>query len=482
MHGKIAGTINTAHLVPTGDSQGLVGCCAGEAVGTVAPEIIGSVAPEIIGAKLVPARLNIRGRFWTKGGTLYAVAQLQGSGRPVTIRARVPLAPLAAALEARYPGWQTAPAFNARAAAEAIHPSGRLRESLDMAWQAEPGANVAGLWDEAKSFASSTAGKVVTATVAPAVTLTNAAMAVAESKIGRQAKALIRSKYTGAAVGILAVAWPPVGVPAAAAYAAANAYLEQAEQAQEAIDGYIKISQDALEKGKAAQKFIAQTQALAKKGDPEAKRIYQQLSIAKKSRDTMRNLAAKSQQERETFAGILVLKNGKLMWGDWHQQVKPSGIRPGTRRVAKPRVIPAKAPTLARRTVSPQRVAIETHVKAVTPIPTLTSAQKREYAAIKAARMGMIRGRDGRFAVPTLPNGARDTARYNALRTQGRAMLIAFNRRVYGVAGGAAELYRRREAQLKAAGALPGQSARTAPALRPAVAPAATRTAPALRA
>jgi len=61
------------------------------------------------------------------------------------------------------------------------------------------------------------------------------------SQVGSAVKSVVKSKITGGIIAATAVAFPAVGVPALAAYAAANATLSAIEQAKGAVDTAKKI-------------------------------------------------------------------------------------------------------------------------------------------------------------------------------------------------------------------------------------------------
>lgn len=95
------------------------------------------------------------------------------------------------------------------------------------------------------------------------------------SKVKFNAKAIIKSPVLKATVAGLAVAYPPVGVPAAAALVAANAVIKHT------------ASKD-KPKRKLALKLTVNTAKAAKKGDEDAKRGLQVLLVAKRMRKAQR--------------------------------------------------------------------------------------------------------------------------------------------------------------------------------------------------
>lgn len=86
-------------------------------------------------------------------------------------------------------------------------------------------------------------------------------------KIGKGLKSIVKSKYLKAGVAVLAVVYPPVGVPAAAAVASANVVIKAAE------------------KGKPkAKDLIKGTIAAAAAGDPDAARAAKVMNIVAEAR------------------------------------------------------------------------------------------------------------------------------------------------------------------------------------------------------
>ncbi len=119
-------------------------------------------------------------------------------------------------------------------------------------------------------------------------------------KVKRSAKAVIKSPVVKVGVAGLAIAFPPAGVPAAAALATANAVVTHLESADKA-------------KRKLAQKLCTQTAAAAKAGDSDARRAIGVLVIAKRMRraqrvarrDQIRALRAKEDAKRAAAAAAV---------------------------------------------------------------------------------------------------------------------------------------------------------------------------------
>lgn len=186
-----------------------------------------------------------------------------------------------------------------------------------------PGADikVSGIFDDIGSAVSSlTKNKVV-------------------KKLGGMVKNVIKSDITKAAVAGLAVAFPPVGVPAAAAYATAATVVNYAEKAgsyataAKAAAGALARNPAAAAKmgvnaktlanvqakaraGMQAKKVIAETITRHQKGDTQATKFLKTLNVAKKA-NTKLNAISKVVKVGRQSKGILVLPSGELLKGSF---------------------------------------------------------------------------------------------------------------------------------------------------------------------
>lgn len=175
-------------------------------------------------------------------------------------------------------------------------------------------------------------------------------------KLGGAVKDVINSNITKVAVGTLAVAFPPIGVPAAAGLATALTIVQTAKMADryvgkvsdvaaklkaspnEALQagiayaatgdasqaqalfnspaGKARLGQVAgkLRAGIQAKKVIAETIARAQKGDPGAIKFAKSLVIAKNTDRKLSALKSAVSASRQR-PGILVLPNGELLRG-----------------------------------------------------------------------------------------------------------------------------------------------------------------------
>lgn len=186
-------------------------------------------------------------------------------------------------------------------------------------------------------------------------------------KLGDAVRAVVKSDIAAAAVGTLAIAFPPVGVPAAAAFATARTIVTSAEKAVKYADAAGKVAmaikkdpsaalrvgmslaqsgnaQTAAEKllafgasqgkgvtgltaavadaqakaraGLQAKKVIAETVKRAAAKDPQATKFLKTLVIAKRADKKLVTLKNKVARTRQT-PGILVLPSGELLKGSF---------------------------------------------------------------------------------------------------------------------------------------------------------------------
>lgn len=240
---------------------------------------------DLVELKFSPSGVSLGGRFWREGHFLKAAVHIQAAaGAPRTITAQIDLRPIARALRHWY----------------AHHHGVRVS-----GW---PGSFLKKVGKIAKS-------KLI-ATVSNAV------------------KSVVQSKVTGAALGAAAVVFPPVGVPAAAAYATANAALatiERAKQlkaaAQTALSSGSPI-QKALLGQRAAELKAALTQAesvraklrevamRAKGGDLAARKTARIFRHVFEHRQRVQNYVPGLHGKQST-PGLMVTPTGELVPGKW---------------------------------------------------------------------------------------------------------------------------------------------------------------------
>ena len=109
------------------------------------------------------------------------------------------------------------------------------------------------------------------------------------SQVAKTVKSVVQSKITGAAIGAAAVVFPPVGVPAAAAYATANTALAALDKASQIK----KQAQSVLSHGSSAQKGSLQAKAPAiKEALTKAAEVKRKLREDRAAREPRRHRGA----------------------------------------------------------------------------------------------------------------------------------------------------------------------------------------------
>ena len=229
---------------------------------------------------VVPQGTSLQIRVWREGGKIKAVGHLvNGAAEPLTFHAEGSIKPVFLQLlvehQARNPGGQIAG-----------FPGSILRKAV-------------------KIVKSSVVKNIVSA-----------------------AKTVAKSKITGGIVAAVAVAFPPLGVPAAAAYATANAAIAAIDKANQVKQLAAKalaagksltvkahapqvaaVLKDA-EKYKSAIKSIA---AKAAKGDKEAQAAAKIFAVVKKNRDA----AAKLPNKPKGAKGIFISPTFAIQKGEF---------------------------------------------------------------------------------------------------------------------------------------------------------------------
>jgi len=240
---------------------------------------------DMVELKFSPSGVSLGGRIWREGHFLKAAVHIQAAaGAPRTITAQVDLRPIARALRHWY----------------AHHRGVRVS-----GW---PGSFLKKVGKIARS-------KLV-ANVAQAV------------------KSVVQSKVTGAALGAAAVVFPPVGVPAAAAYATANAALAAIERAKELK----AAAQTALASGSPTQKAmlvkraaelktaLAQAESVRAKLRDVAMRAKQGDLAARKTARIFRHVFEHRRRVqsyspgllgKQSTPGLMVSPTGELVPGKW---------------------------------------------------------------------------------------------------------------------------------------------------------------------
>ena len=285
-------------------------------------------ADDLVQLHVAPSGVSVKGRYWREGPFLKATVHIQAAGSaPKKITAQVELRHIARAVT-RWPAAQS-------------HRGVRVG-----GW---PGSYL----NKVKSIAKS---KLV-------------------AQVGHAVKSVVQSKITGAVVGAAAVVFPPVGVPAAAAYATANAALA-------ALDNAVQIKNQAqaiLSHGSSAQKANLQTKApaikealtkaaevkrklreiaqRASRGDVAARKTARIFSHVMQHRQRVSHHGQKLQGKNAT-AGLLVTEYGKVVPGTWLLTAAAHTGLPMLQAAAQPaihRALPASTPRHAARQLPPHR-------------------------------------------------------------------------------------------------------------------------------
>jgi hypothetical protein len=281
------------------------------AVGCFGAEIIG--VDDDFQLRVAPSGVSAKGRYWREGHLLKALIHVQAAGgAPKTITAQVDLRPIASALKK----W---------------HRAQHARGARVGGW---PGSFIKAVKKIGKS-------KLV-------------------SQVAKGVKSVVQSKITGAAIGAAAVVFPPVGVPAAAAYATANAAMAVIDKA----NAVKNEARSVLSSGSAGKKAVLQAKA------PAIKQVLGQAAAVKKklrdiaqrasrgdiaARKTARifsHVAAHRErvkahgqtlQGKNATTGLLVTEYGKIVPGKWLLAAASQGGMPLLSAVAAqvaPRALP----------------------------------------------------------------------------------------------------------------------------------------------
>lgn len=255
------------------------------AVGCFGHEIVGK--DDTIQLHVAPSGVSVKGRYWREGHLLKAMVHVQAAGSaPKTVTAQVDLRSIAAALKK----------WHRRQHAGGARVGG---------W---PGSFVKAIKKVAKS-------KLV-------------------SQVAHTVKAVVQSKITGAAVGAAAVVFPPVGIPAAAAYATANtaiaaldtanqiknearAVLSSGSPAQKAaLQAKAPAIKQALTRAVAVKKKLRDIAQRASRGDVAARKTARIFSHVMEHRRRVKAHGQKLQGKTMT-PGLLVTEYGKVVPGKW---------------------------------------------------------------------------------------------------------------------------------------------------------------------
>ena len=245
--------------------------------------------PDTVSLRIAPSGVSVRGRFWREGPYFKAMVHVQTAGtEPKTISAEVDLRPIMRAMHR----WH----------------------------MKEHGVHVGGFPGSFFKAVKKVGKSKLLGAVASAV------------------KSVVKNKITGAVVSAAAVVFPPVGLPAAAAYATANQALTVLDKAN-AIKNQAK---SVLATGTQAQKMLLRAKApqiaealrraadmrkrlrdlaqRAQRGDLAARKTASILSHVMAHRNRVQAQAAKSKSQAKAGApGLLVTQHGKVVPSRWLQ-------------------------------------------------------------------------------------------------------------------------------------------------------------------
>lgn len=263
----------------------------GQGYGVINDWRLGAATPVPKTVAIHPAGFTIRGRFWTEGTLLKCTAHAMLNGELVTVNAQVD-----------------------------------LKDVMQLILQSPNSSAVIGGFPGSVVKFAKKVGK-----------------AVVNNKVTAAMKSVVKSKITGAIVGTAAVVFPPVGLPAAAAYAAANVGLAAIENANKVKDAALKLVKKSDPKSKAlldstksrilktvadgtkARVAFRNIAAKARAGDPEAKKGAAIIAAVSEHRDRMQAIGIDA-----PIPGLLVTEYGKILPGRYLHQAsqlaKISGI------------------------------------------------------------------------------------------------------------------------------------------------------------
>lgn len=271
-------------------------------------------ADDTVRLRIAPSGISVRGRFWREGPYLKAMVHVQTAGAaPKTVTADVDLRPIMRALHHWY----------------------RRRHGVNI------GGFPGSFFKAVKKIGKT---KLL-------------------SEVSNAVNSVAKSKLAGAAISAAAVVFPPVGLPAAAAYATANTALAALDKAN-AIKNQAR---SVLAAGSQAEKMLLQSKAphiaqalrraadvrarlrelvrRAKQGDLAARKTANIFSHVMAHRERVQSYIGKNAAKAWT-PGLLVTQDGKIVPGRWlHSQSEEAAkLLPGAPKLALP-----SSPTRGRR-------------------------------------------------------------------------------------------------------------------------------------
>lgn len=247
----------------------------------------GAPAEDLVRLHVAPSGVSVKGRYWRDGHFLKATVHVQAVGSaPKTITAQVDLRPIAQAVKR----WRLAQ---------------HARGARIGGW---PGSFI----NKVKNIAKS---KLV-------------------SQVAHAVKGVVQSKITAAVVGAAAVVFPPVGVPAAAAYATANTALAALDQAvaiknqaqavlshgsaaqKAALQAKAPVIKEALTKAADVKRKLREIAQRASRGDLAARKTARIFSHVMQHRQRVK-VHGQKLQGKNAMTGLLVTEYGKIVPGKW---------------------------------------------------------------------------------------------------------------------------------------------------------------------
>lgn len=314
---------------------------------------------------LVPDGFWLKTHFYVEGSMLHAVTYSCIAGSPEVFKASLDLRPIMAFVVKKH---------------QEMHGQKISGEELSRAIVGCVGCDcngpvrVSGIFDSIASVAKSAAAAVSKVGKTKLV-----------STIGKAVKSVVKNKVVmGGALTVASVAFPPVGLPAAAAYATASGALAAIDQAKASVAAAKKIVSKAtdpktkavlrsgLEKwagatlqkavadklpipsnlkstiakavkitsdqAKKAQGVLGQIASAAKAGNVEAQKMARVVTLAKNAQDKLKvlrsstsknvpKLASKPSTQLNGFPALLVTRKGQIVPGRYlEKQGAPAGV------------------------------------------------------------------------------------------------------------------------------------------------------------
>lgn len=317
-----------------------------------------------------PQGFWLKTHFYREGNLLHAVAYSVIAGHPEVFHASVDIRPIVAAVVKAH---------------NALHAQNKISgDDVLIGWGFSfSDLNPAKLAKNAVQAVTHPGRSVSSVARSAAGIVQKVGKSKLTSQIASGVKSVVKSKVTGAILAGTAIAFPPVGAPAVAAYAAANAALMAIDQAKAVTDTAKKIVDKATssalksklkgeltkwagstlqkavaanqqiphgmgsiaqavklakERADNAKKLLAHTAAKAKAGDVEAQKLARVVTLAKSARDQLtaiKNHGGKTKVRGRApvssnlngFPALLVSSSGHIIPGRYiERRGAPRGV------------------------------------------------------------------------------------------------------------------------------------------------------------